>query len=161
MKKCEEFKDLILTDYIDGELDGALTRKMEDHLLECSDCRAFLKEVKSLTATPLHQAPLQTVPGAVWDSIKEEIQREDQKVSPFEELIERIRGWIVYPKLVPVFASLVLMFLVGSVSLNTMHVRQARAQDQGEYLISLLEPTDVTTTADNNDGSTLIEHYFL
>ena len=47
MKKCDHFKDLILTDYIDGELDKKFSESLESHLLDCSDCRAFFKEVKN------------------------------------------------------------------------------------------------------------------
>lgn len=161
MKKCEYFKDLILTDYIDGELDKSTVGNLEGHLLDCSDCRAFLKEVKSNAALPMDQARQQTVPPQLWDSIRQRIEEENQATSPFADFMDKIRGLIVYPRLVPVFASLALMFLAGSVTLNTIQIQQAKAQDQGAYLVSLLGSTGAPASSENNDLGTPIEHYFL
>ena len=165
MKKCDHFKDLILTDYIDGELDKVSVESVEIHLLDCSDCRAFFKEVKDATvifpvscrANVLHQA----VPAELWGMIKENIEHENQATSPLENFIEKLKGLMVFPRMVPVFASLVLMLLVGSVTLNTIHVQRAQAKAQGEYLVSMLEPAGPSTPSDNNDLGTPIEHYFL
>jgi predicted anti-sigma-YlaC factor YlaD len=55
MKKCDQIKDLILTDYIDGELGKDIAAGVEAHLLDCGDCRAFFKEVKNTTSLPFQQ----------------------------------------------------------------------------------------------------------
>ena len=161
MKKCDHFKDLILTDYIDGELDKNLLQSVEDHLLECAECRAFLKEVKSNATVPLQQASLQPVPVELWSTIKQGIEHETQESHPLADFIDRLQGWLVLPRLVPVFASLVVMFLAGSVTLNTIQVQQTKEKDQGEYLVSLLSPTSSLASSDSNDLGTPIEHYFL
>jgi len=159
MRKCDHFRDLILTDYLDGELNKVLSGNVESHLLDCSDCRLFLKEVKSNAALPLRQVSRQPVPAELWDMISKDLNSEDQKTYPFMELVDRLKVFFVFPKMVPVFASLAAMFLAGSLTLNTIHLQQAKAKDQGEYLISLLSPTDALT--DNNEGKTPIEQYFL
>ncbi len=165
MKKCDHFKDLILTDYIDGELDKNLAGSLENHLLDCSDCRAFFKEVKdnaaifpvSCSANVLHQP----VPAGLWDTIKQSIEHENQASSPLADFIAQLKGLIIFPRMVPVFASLILMLLAGSVTLNTIQIQQAKAKDQGEYLVSLLSSTGHSVPSDNNDFGTPIEHYFL
>jgi predicted anti-sigma-YlaC factor YlaD len=161
MKKCEQIKDLILTDYIDGELDKNLVESIESHLLECGDCRAFLKEVKNNAALPFQKVLREPVPAQLWSAIKENIENENRATNPLEGIYEKLKGLIVFPKLVPVFASLVLMFLAGSVTLNTVHIQQAKDRDQGEYLVALLSPTGSLAQGDNNDLGTPIEHYFL
>jgi anti-sigma factor RsiW len=161
MKKCDYFKDLILTDYIDGELDKNSAGGLESHLLDCSDCRVFFKEVKDNAALPFQQALRQPVPVQLWDTIKQSIEHENQAKSPLTDYIAQLKGWVVAPRMVPVFASLILMFLAGSVTLNTIQVQQAREKDQGEYLISLLGPRDSLVPSENNDFGTPIEHYFL
>jgi anti-sigma factor RsiW len=161
MNKCEHFKDLILTDYIDGELDKKLATTLEGHLLDCGDCRAFFKEVKSNVVSPLQQAVRQPVPVEMWDTIRQNIEQEHQTASPLAVFFDRLKGLIVFPRMVPIFASLVLMLLAGSVTLNTIQVQQARDKDQGEYLVSLLSSTGPSVSADNNDWGTPIEHYFL
>jgi hypothetical protein len=161
MKKCDHFKDLILTDYMDKELDKDLSESLESHLLDCSDCRAFFKDVKDAVALPFQQASHQPVPAELWSAVKEGIEHANQAGDPLADFIERLKGFIVFPKMVPVFASVILMFLAGSVTLNTIQVQQAKDKDQGEYLVSLLSPTSLSTSSDKNDGGTPIEHYFL
>jgi hypothetical protein len=161
MKKCDHFKDLILTDYIDKELDKTVAESLESHLLDCNDCRAFFKDVKNNVALPFQQAPQQLVPAELWSAIKESIEDANQVRDPLADFIDRLKGFIVFPKMVPVFASVILMFLAGSVTLNTIQVQQAKDRDQGEYLVSLLSPTSLATSSDRNDGGTPIEHYFL
>lgn len=161
MKKCDQVKDLILTDFIDGQLDKDAAASVENHLLDCGHCRLFFKEVRNNAAMPFKQAMHQPVPEGLWDAIKQNIEDESQRSSPFADFIGQFKGFLALPKMVPVFASLMLMLLAGSVSLNTIQVQQARDTDQGEYLVSLLSPTASLATSDGNDGATPIEHYFL
>jgi|GEM_PF-1418452 len=165
MKKCDHFRDLILTDYIDGQLDKNSLGSLESHLLDCSDCRAFLKEVKDNAGiSPVFCSAdvlRQPVPTELWDTIKQNIEHENQARSPLADCIDKLKGWIVAPRMVPVFASLVLVFLAGSVTFNTIQIQQAKAKDQGEYLVSLMSLRDSSVPSDNNDFGTPIEHYFL
>jgi len=160
MKKCDHVKDLILTDYIDGQVDKNIAGEIENHLLDCNDCRVFLKEVKSSVIFPLSQIQRLPVPAELWDRIKQNIEDENQAVSPLLEFFNKLKGLLLFPRMVPVFASFILMFVAGSVTLNTIQMQQAQAKDQGEYLVSLLNPTS-TASLDSSDPGTPIEHYFL
>jgi hypothetical protein len=160
MKKCDKFKDLILTDFIDGRLDKNLTETLQEHLLDCADCRAFFREVKNNAVLPVQRAALQPVPAELWQRVQENIIEEGLRANdPLAGFIEKLKGILAFPRLVPVFASLVVMFLAGSVTLNTIHTQQAKDKEQGTYLVSLLSSTEAATV-DNNEG-TSIEHYFL
>jgi anti-sigma factor RsiW len=161
MKKCDQYKDLILADYIDGELDKDLAENLEAHLLDCGDCRAFLKEVKNNAAMPFQKVLQQPVPVGLWSTIRQNIEQENRETDPLAEFIDRLKGLIVFPRLVPVLASIALMFMVGSVTLNTVQVQRAQDKDQGEYLVAMLSPTGSSAQGDNNDLGTPIEHYFL
>ncbi len=160
MEKCDHFKELILTDYIDGELGKDSAGSLENHLLDCDECRAFFKEVKN-NAAPFQQASRQPVPAGLWEAIRQSIEHENQATNPFADFIDRLRGLIVFPRMVPVFASLALILLVGSVTLNTIQVQQVKERDQGEYLVSLLSPAGPSAASENNNLGTPIEHYFL
>lgn len=161
MKKCDYFRDLILTDYIDGELDKNAAGGLEGHLLDCSDCRVFLKEVKNSAVQPWKQARHQTPPAELWDAIKQSIEQENQPVSPLADFVAHLKGLIVFPRMVPAFASLVLMLLAGSTAFNTIQIQQARDKDQGAYLVSTLGSAGSLALADNNSLATPIERYFL
>jgi len=160
MKKCDHIKDLILTDYMDGELDQDLKHNVESHLLDCSDCRTFLKEVKENSIIPFNKDTQLPVPPQLWDAVKEGIAKQGHASDPIADFIDRIKEMIVFPKLVPVFATLMLMLFVGSVTLNNMQFQQAQATEQGEYLVSLLSITN-PAQVENNDLGTPIEHFFL
>jgi len=159
MKKCDFFKDLILTDYIDGQLDKNAAGGVQSHLRSCRDCAAFLKEVKNTGIVPFQQVSHQPVPSELWDAVRQGIEQE--RTNPLEDLIDRLRGWVAFPRMVPIFASLVLMFLAGSVTVNTVQVQQTKEKEQGEYLVSLLSSSGSSSQGDNNDLGTPIEHYFL
>ena len=163
MKKCDQFQDLILTDFIDGQLGRNDAVKVEEHLLDCAECRAFLKEVKSNALLPLQQSAPQPVPAELWRSIKENIELEAERSNPWAAFVEGLKGWMVLPRMIPVLASFAVMFLVGSVSLNNVHMQQIKDKDQGEYLVAMLTPGSTTSPAstETNDLGTPIEHYFL
>ncbi len=166
MKKCDHFKDLILTDYIDGELDKDSAGSLENHLLDCCDCRVFLKEVKAnaaiFPASCSANVLRQPVPAELWAAVRQRIEHENQAaVNPLAEFIDKLKGLIIFPRMAPVFASVILMFLAGSVTLNTIQMQQAKEKDQGEYLVLLLTSRGPAVPTDNNGLGTPIEHYFL
>lgn len=161
MKKCDAIRDLVLTDYIDGELDKNIQVIMESHLQNCRDCRAFAQAVKNNATGPFQKAHRQPVPVVIWETIRENIEAKGKKYNFLEGCYGRLKELVFIPKFVPVFASVVLMFLIGSVALNTIQIDQVKDKDQGEYLVSLLDTTGSLVQTDNNGFETSIERYFL
>lgn len=159
MDKCNEFQDLILTDYSDGQMNAALKEKVDAHLLQCASCQSFALEVKNTLIVPFEQAPAQAVPDTVWQGIRERIQ--EQPVYQ-ESFVDRLRAWlntITLPKLVPALCSMVMVVFVGSMFFFNQQTKQAQDQEQVLYLAAVL-----TTTGDTGTGSdigTPIETYFL
>ncbi|MBF0505128.1 MAG: zf-HC2 domain-containing protein [Candidatus Omnitrophica bacterium] len=161
MKKCEYFKDLLLTDYIDGELAQKIKLELDNHLLVCPDCRVFAQEVKKRTVQPFYNVSAQPVPGVIWETVRERIAGKQEQYNPLEEFIRGLKNLFLLPKPVPVLASVMLMFLAGSAALYTIQVNQTKEKDQGEFLVSLLDSNGWGSQADNNSFGTPIEHYFL
>ncbi|MDE1921430.1 MAG: anti-sigma factor [Candidatus Omnitrophica bacterium] len=159
MKKCGHFKDLILTDYIDGRLDKNAVAALESHLLECSDCSAFFKEVKNTAVSPFHRALQQPPPAGLWEAVKQAVEQEEQPGFG-ENFINGLKGWMVFPRLVPVAATLVLMLLAGGVSLTTLQADRAQEKADASYLVSLFNAGG-GTSSDNTSLGTPIEKYFL
>ena len=160
MDKCEKFKDLILTDYIDGETDQAIRAQIDAHILACPQCLHFAEEVKKDLVIPFTQASRETVPDSVWDGIKERIGQEIPWSIRVGEFVNGLMGSLTLPKLAPIFTSLVLLVLVGSTVLHDQQVRQVKEKEQGEYLISVLASADQGAETDNT-AETPIETYFL
>ena len=110
---------------------------------------------------PFQKVSNQAPPAELWEAIKQGIEGEPQAVNPAMDFMDKLKGLVFFPRLVPVFASFILMFLAGSVALNTIQVKQVQANDQGEYLVALLSPAGAASVSDSNDSGTPIEHYFL
>jgi len=156
MKKCEEIKSLILTDYIDGCAERKASEELESHLLDCLDCRSFFKEVKNTVGMPFQQSAVQPVPAALWAAVRENLEQE--KANPLADFLDRLKELLVFPRLVPVLGSLAFMLIAGSVTWNMVQLRQAKDQAQGEYLVSLLNSGNAST---DSEAANPIEHYFL
>ena len=161
MDKCEKFKDLILTDHIDGEVDAAAKEQIDAHLLACPDCLRLAEEVKAILVVPFKQAGREAVPEGIWEGIKDRIGQEE---APWNvrvgEVISGLAGSLTFPRLVPAFASLALLVLVASTVLHDQQVRQVKEQEQVEYLVSTLASADQAAETDNTT-ETPIETYFL
>ncbi|MBF0571863.1 MAG: zf-HC2 domain-containing protein [Candidatus Omnitrophica bacterium] len=161
MKKCDQFKSQILTDYMDKELNKISIEEIESHLLDCGDCRVFFKEVKNRTVLPFQQAMRQPVPEELWDLVKQNIEHSNHATVHLENFIGKLKGLITFPRMIPAFASLILMLLAGSVALNTIQTQRYQEKDQGEFLVALLSSTGSQAFSDSSDLKTPIEHYFL
>ena len=159
MNNCDKFKDLILTDYVDEELDQETHANLESHLLVCPACQRFAQEVKNNLVVPFSQTQRQVVPDQVWLSIKAKIE-EDSSNDFVRNLIDRLLGVFSFPKFIPVLGSLVLVVFIGLSTLHHQQIQQAKEKEQQEYLVSILEP-NVTAEVENNVGTTTIEKYFL
>jgi predicted anti-sigma-YlaC factor YlaD len=159
MNKCAHFRDVILADYIDGQMEEGPARDVENHLLECAQCRAFLKEVRDNAALPFHRALCQAPP-QLWEAVKKNIEEQNLRPSPLEGFLAQWEKWLQFPRLVPVLASCALMLLAGSAGFYTMQIERAKDRDQGEYLASLLGSANPEQTQENDLG-TPMEKYFL
>ncbi|MHB9154955.1 MAG: anti-sigma factor family protein [Endomicrobiales bacterium] len=89
---CEKIRDIILTDYIDNELDAAARKETEDHLGRCAGCRAFRDSVMA-AAAPFRKARQVPVPGTLWFSLREGLERERRREEAGILTLLR-RGWI-------------------------------------------------------------------
>ena len=68
---CEEAR-AHSSDYIDGEIDSALERKIHAHLTDCPLCEAFFRTLRE-TIAALRGMPAQTAPAGFADRVRENI----------------------------------------------------------------------------------------
>ena len=161
MDNCKKFRDLILTDYIDAQLDIAIKTQVEEHLHECASCKAFAQEVKTSLVVPFEKVTRQEVHVYLWQEIEEKIQQQ-QNLS--KSLWDLIQGWmegITFPKLVPAVCSLAMLVFIGSAIFFNQQIKQAQNREQGSYLAYVLTSEGSTGQASNGDLGTPIEKYFL
>ncbi|MBF0511194.1 MAG: zf-HC2 domain-containing protein [Candidatus Omnitrophica bacterium] len=161
MKECDFLREAFLTDYMDGQLKASEKEHLKRHLQECALCRTFVEEVKRDVVGPFRELPKQEPPLELWQAIKQEIENENQGAGGWDLWREKLKGWMVFPRLIPVAATLMVMVLVGGAAVHRVQIAQAQDKEQGEYLIALLGQTGGTQGVDSTDASGPIERYFL
>ena len=73
--KCEKIRDIIITDYIDNELDEAGQAAIDGHLAVCENCRLFEKSLAA-AVKPLRNYETSLPPDFLWSRIKNALERE-------------------------------------------------------------------------------------
>lgn len=115
--RCEKARDLLMTDYLDGEAVEKVCREIETHLAQCAQCRQFAGELKQAASAPFKQAGQINPPDRVWMKIKAQIQNEQKTVVPaarwdLGDLVRLVLSPRSLPVLVPVVA-LLLFFAIA------------------------------------------------
>ena len=157
---CKAIKDLVLTDYLDQQLDGELKGNIESHLATCPDCAAFARDVQKTLADPFKSIVRQKVPERVWESIKANIPVKVSLADKVTGLLERITPVFSFPRLSPILAGVAVMLIVGATVFYGQQAKQVRVKEQVEYLAYLLTPAD-PQESENSSMETPIEKYFL
>ena len=160
MSTCKEFKEIILTDYIDGELDQTTKGQLEGHLHVCAQCREFSDEVKAQLVAPFKGAPRAAVPADLWRSIEESIAQENEEMQPAASWSDRFIQSLALPRLAPVVLSFILFVLVGLWVFNRQ-APQTVNNDSGEYAAYVMDSVNELAETGSDVLGTSIEQYFL
>jgi len=172
--KCERIQEILLTDYLDKELNPAIAKQIEEHLVDCLKCREFLSEARQISALPFLETKKFSLPlesqEKVWLKIKKQIEAErPQSVAfnPLLDFISTLKSFVLTPR--PVFvlsavAVIVLMAVVYLKPFNNQEIVRPQAPEieSGEtYSDYVAKELFVSQTDDNGDYGTAIEEYFL
>src|SRR5262245_44676147 len=115
MDDCKRLKDLILTDYVDGEADPAVKNEIESHLSAFGECRRFAEDVQKNLVGSFKAAPRAQVPERVWSAISQQLegnQLEDETDSFWEKWLKPFLN----PKFAPVLAVIIFLVLSGALT---------------------------------------------
>ena len=85
--KCEKIQELILMDYLDGEMGAEQLEQVEKHLTACAHCREFETMAKQTVFEPFMNVERVSSPESVWYQIKKtiEVKGEEAVVASFFE----------------------------------------------------------------------------
>lgn len=161
---CKKVQALIMTDFIDGEINKQLLEELRVHLNDCSQCRQFEQILREEAVEPFKQARRLKPPESLWFSIREIIGSE-QKKGIFAALKERMA--IRDSLRIKVMATATLMAVIFTTIFFSQLVRHkqnisADYSAQEITFISYLD-TDLVSSDDNinTDFGTTIEEFFL
>lgn len=162
---CKRIKELLMTDYIDGEMSAELQKQLKQHLNSCDKCRQFEETLQKTVVEPFKKAQEFKPPEAVWDRIRTAITAQETQTEPFlERLRNRLFDVFYVPK--PVFAAVAVMTVILitaavifiKLPFDNQKMASAYLHEQIQFLSYL--DLDYANT-DDIDLGTSIEEYFL
>lgn len=166
-RQCKKVKDLILTDYLDEQLNEDQKKIIEEHLSICVICREYELAARKTVIEPFNNVEKQNPPEAAWHKIKEQIKEEQRQglTSSFADLIRRINpfAYALKPALA-VVTIVIIIFVATAIIKLTSENSEVVKVDPGKqiecinYLISVFSQGSMNG---NNDFGTSIEEYFL
>lgn len=163
--KCEQIKELILTDYIDGRMTASAKEGLEKHLMACHDCLEFARVAKAMAVEPFEKMPREKTPENVWMNIKEKITAREESVLMgwLEKIRDIFRSEVGFSRPVMAFAGTCLVVMaIGLVHLtgidsNFVQMVEARQQEETEYMLAM----SLSTPESEAGYGSNVEQYFL
>ena len=166
--KCEYVKELILTDYLDGQLGKEQKAQIEKHLTICRDCKEYVLLTRTAVVEPFDNLERHKPPEAAWNKIREQIEEElplQESTNSLADLFLRIKTLLYIPKPAFVVTSILVLLLVGITVIKLQpedqKIVKVNPESQIECITYLMSVFDQETMNGNDDFGTSIEELFL
>ena len=164
--KCQRIREIILTDYLDGQLNEKQRSLLVRHLAKCQGCEKFSIYVMKNIAGVFANAERLTPSEIVWRRIKGNIEAERPNKPGFViGFFERLKGSLYIPKPVTIFVTALTFILVASLVLalyignqNRLNYNSQRTIQDNDYYEELFSDA---YTAKNTGFGTAVEENFL
>lgn len=153
---CKKAKRLILTDYLDGEMDRNGKAAFEKHLEGCQKCREFSVTAKKVGNELFLGADRAGVPEYLWRRVRETILTEENDRKNYAPgFFGRLRAILYIPKPVLAVAAAIILFI----AIGTM--TRLKIDNQVKYFDYLTEASADNLINDSGGFGTQIEKYFM
>lgn len=168
--QCNNIQEIILADYLDGELKKEKREDIDAHLAQCHECQQFLLQAQKDLVAPLANLPRQEPSPRVWENIRERIEGPQEVISSnfLQEFLAKIKLGFSLPQLTLAAIMLVAVLgIIGSLTHNKINnqivnnVTNTDPQEDMEYYAFLASEVDLAAVDGNGDYGTAIEEYFL
>ena len=111
---CKSIQELILTDYLDDELDVQQKKNVEGHLVSCAHCREFLEAARETGIEPFTQPQkISLSQENIWQNIKQQIDvnSPQREVSVLPNIFSRLADLMVLPQPILVTTGFIVLIL--------------------------------------------------
>jgi predicted anti-sigma-YlaC factor YlaD len=165
---CEKIQELILTDYLDGEMDEKQKEVILQHLANCADCQKFMVTAKITVNEPFSNVERINPDEFLWYKIKGVIEADKQRQSrPNRDILAMIRnrGRILIPAVIMAVVVIVVIW-TDIVTIKQSPFYKTRTRDVSPEVSSgmnyYMENESVEYALMKNvNFETAIEEYFL
>jgi anti-sigma factor RsiW len=157
---CKDCQELILTDYLDNELNKEERGEVDQHLSSCQACREFALNAQAAVMEPFDAAERPEPPESVWHNVKAAI-REEQNTEGRISFLDNIKNLIVLPKPALAFAMVVILIVMAKAMINFEQPKAETAKSGIEDITYAMEEIAYLSEDNNIDQPTDIEEYFL
>ncbi len=159
---CSHIQDLILTDYIDGEVSPEMKAQIEQHTSECAECRTFLFEALQTTIKPLSKAEKDfEAKEEVWQKIQTQIEEEQVKrPSILEYLSNGFKTFFAVPRAGVVFSAVIIAMLTAAIYFQSPPSHVGHYGVEKAHVVTEVAD-DLASSDDEESYGTTIENYFL
>jgi anti-sigma factor RsiW len=153
--KCKEIKEILFTDYLDGQLDSAAMEQVRKHLAGCPGCRELEEEIRLKAAAPFKDIQKEKVPDSVWYGIREELL---ERGKPRESFFR-----FTLPKPALAFATATIAVLIVFAAVIKYNLERSQMRD---YFTEQMDFYSSLDNGDNDSGyvsetGTLTERYLF
>ncbi len=166
--KCEDVKELILTDYLDGQLEKEQKSQIEKHLTICTDCSDYEHLTRTAVVEPFNNTERHNPPEAAWHNIREQIEKEklplQEQTNSFADFVRMIKSFLYIPKPALVATTIaVLLFVITVIKFQpeNQKIVKVSPEKQIECITYLISVFDQETVNGDDDLETSIEDLFL
>jgi len=160
---CKKVQELILTDYLDNQMEAGEKLFLESHLARCADCREALAAARKVTDELFAGAQQLNPPDFLWQQVKKSIIAQESKRRSFvADFFARLRPVVYVRKPIFAVAVMIMLVLIAGTTI-TLRINGGAAVKSGqiEYsYYSMGEPVDQPVD-DEADFGTSVEQYFL
>ena len=164
--KCDKVKELLATDYMDGELTAEKKSKIDSHLKTCSSCRDFEQALRQVAIEPFRKTQKFKPSPMVWNRIKTGLgPKPAWSWNPVPVIMNALH--FVFRTKKPAFALatimtiIVIVFVVAKSPFNNDKAVNLYLEDQADFLYSLSNGISGYYNGTYMDLGTDIEEYFL
>ena len=161
MNTCDRIRDILLTDYSDGELSPDGRRSVQSHLQACPACRDFWASLKEAAVAPFERAGALEAPESLWASVKARIIEDRLTERGPASVLKRFFSPFMFPRLAPAWGGFLVLLLIGSLAARSIQIQHAHEQARAEYLVSIVQTAEVLAGPGAAGVQTPLEQYFL
>ena len=159
---CKKVQDLLLADYLDGELTAAPQAEIKKHIDGCVRCQQFEQAILE-TRVPFKHAPRLQPPDDTWQRIRDSVTRRSVN-NPFARFAHAVRVMTESRKPAFALATVMAVILIAAVMIQSgsdLSLREMNGQEEIGVLSYLTGEEGSAGDADGAWFQTTIEKYFL